>query len=243
MNTKTELKHQGFSILLHKDAHHSLWREQLYPFANELTAFKQSWQDLPPDDFLQDGGHYRYRRYAVFSWDATTENKEQQLTLLPHEPHYQTTYRNAMNGGIYRDFAPFKTSTLKNPILDNIIHWCVESISLKQEKNWRIQAHQFRIKANSNEAGKPTPEGIHKDGADFVLIMLIQRNNITGGVSHLYDNDKKLQFGAVLETCGDAILIDDRKVWHGVSEVYALDETNSGYRDVLVLTFHKEVLK
>lgn len=209
----------------------------------QLNDFKRSWGDLATDDFLNDGGHYRYRRYAVFTWQANSNVKQQgRLTLLPHEPHYQSTYRNAMNGGIYRTFEPFKKSTLDNPILKNIIGWVVQNISFNQEKNWRIQAHQFRIKANNDEAGKPTPEGIHRDGADFILIMLLQRDNITGGVSHIYDEDKKLQFGAVLEELGDAVLLDDRKVWHGVSEVYALDEKKSGLRDVLVLTFHKEVL-
>jgi hypothetical protein len=203
-----------------------------------LNAFKQSWQDLPADNFLNDGGHYRYRRYAVFTWDM----KEKHLSLLPHEPHYQSTYRNAMNGGIYRNFEPFKQSTLENPILKKMIAGCLSMINPDGEHQWRIQAHQFRIEANSNEIGKPTPEGIHRDGADFILIMLIERNNITGGVSHIYANDKTLQFSAVLETLGDAILIDDQKVWHGVSEVYALDNTHSGYRDVLVLTFHKQVL-
>lgn len=234
-----DLKAQGFAILQHKEGSNALWQQKLQGLSTQINEFKQSWNDLPADDFLHDGGHYRYRRYAVFSWSA---DKHQSLTLLPHEAHYQSTYRNAMNGGIYRHFEPFKDSTLNNPVLTHIIDWCADHISINKEKSWRIQAHQFRIEANSGEAGKPTPEGIHRDGADFILIMLLQRNNIIGGVSHIYDADKKLQFGAVLEELGDAVLLDDRRVWHGVSEVYALDEANSGYRDVLVLTFHKKVL-
>ena len=148
-----------------------------------------------------------------------------------------------MNGGIYRDFEPFETVTLQNPVLDKIINWCAHTISTHQTVSWRVQAHQFRIQANNKEAGKPTPEGIHRDGADFILIMLLERNNIKGGVSLIYDEDKKLQFGAVLEALGDSVILDDRKVWHGVSEIYALDDTKPGYRDVLVLTFHKEVLE
>ena len=233
-----DLKTQGFTILQHKDSSNALWQQKLQGLPTQINDFKQSWHDLAVDDFLNDGGHYRYRRYSVFSWDTN----QQQLTLLLHEPHYQSTYRNAMNGGIYRHFEPFKKSTIENPVLSNIIDWCVDQISSNKEKIWRIQAHQFRIEAKSGEAGKPTPEGIHRDGADFILIMLLQRNNIIGGVSHIYDADKKLQFGAVLEELGDAVLLDDRKVWHGVSEVYALDEASSGYRDVLVLTFHKKVL-
>ncbi len=238
-----ELETQGYSILQRKDGSNDLWQQKLQTLSTQLKAFKQSWENLPADDFLNDGGHYRYRRYSVFNWQIDTKKDQGQLTLLPHEPHYQSTYRNAMNGGIYRIFSPFKTTTLKNPVLKNIIYWAVKNISFKQQQSWRIQAHQFRIEANINEIGKPTPEGIHRDGADFILIMLLQRHNIIGGVSHIYSDDKKLQFGAVLEQLGDAVLLDDRKVWHGVSEIYSLDKKNSGYRDVLVLTFHKDVLQ
>jgi hypothetical protein len=114
--------------------------------------------------------------------------------------------------------------------------------SFKKEKSWRVQAHQFRIVANEHEVGNPTPEGIHRDGADFILIMLLKRENITGGVNHIYDDAKRLLFGGVLSDTGDAVLIDDRKVWHGVSEVYPTDENKHAHRDVLVLTFHNKMM-
>ncbi|RTZ65540.1 MAG: hypothetical protein DSZ29_04215 [Aquificaceae bacterium] len=233
---QSQLKSQGYSILQRKDGSNPLWQKKLQFLVTELRYFQKSWGMLPADNFLNDGGHYRYRRYSVFNW-----RDSQQLTLLPHEPHYQSTYRNAMNGGIYRDFDAFEDSTLKNPVLHTIINWCIATINFHKEKDWRIQAHQFRIQTNNKESGKPTPEGIHKDGADFILIMLLERNNITGGVSHIYDAEKHLQFGAVLEELGDCIILDDRKVWHGVSEIHALDKSQIGYRDVLVLTFHKKV--
>jgi len=225
----TDLIEQGYTVLTV-----SSWGNIL----NDIEAFQQSWNDLPVDNFLSDGGHYRFRRYSVFNW---TEDNE--LALLPHEPHYQSTYRNNMNGGINRDFEPFKQSTVDAPILKNIINFVGNEINFNHEKQWRIQAHQFRIVANADEAGHPTPEGIHRDGADYILIMLLKRNNIRGGVNHIYDDKKRLVFGGILENTGDAVLIDDRKVWHGVSEVYPVDESEPAYRDVLVLTFHHQVMK
>ncbi|MCK5902539.1 MAG: 2OG-Fe dioxygenase family protein [Cocleimonas sp.] len=210
-----------------------MWHHTFQGLALDAVTFKDSWDDLPADNFLSDGGHYRYRRYAVFTWNKGL------LSLLPHEPHYQSTYRNAMNGGIYRDFEPFKSSTLKNNLFKKIINQCINLIRFKQENQWRIQAHQFRIQANNDEVGRPTPEGIHKDGADFILIMLLQRKNIQGGINHIYTDNKQLQSSVTLENFGDAILLDDHKVWHGVSEIHALDNKQLGYRDVLVLTFHK----
>ncbi len=229
-----QLAKQGYTILKGPHATESSWIEVLN---GKLEEFQKSWNDLPADNFLSDGGHYRYRRYSVFNWS----NINNVLTLLPHEAHFQSTYRNNMNGGINRDFQAFKKDSIENPILENIISFISKQISLNNQSQWRIQAHQFRIEANKDEAGQPTPEGVHRDGADFILIMVLKRHNITGGVNHIYDDGKRLVFGGVLENAGDAILIDDRKVWHGVSEVYPVDNRVSCYRDVLVLTFHNEV--
>jgi len=231
-----ELTSQGYSILQGLSIKNSSWAILLETTKADFQEFYCSWNDLLPDNFLSDGGHYRFRRYSVFHWE-----KGKALTLLPHEPHYQSTYRNNMNGGIYREFEAFDKKTIANPLVNKIVDFVAENISFNAEKEWRVQAHQFRIVANTDEAGQPTPEGIHRDGADFILIMVLNRHNITGAVNHIYDDAKHLVFGGILENQGDALLIDDRKVWHGVSEVYPLDENQSAYRDVLVLTFHNEI--
>jgi hypothetical protein len=40
------------------------------------------------------------------------------------------------------------------------------------------RGHQFRIEARPGEQGKPTPEGMHRDGVDYVLVLLVDRRNI-----------------------------------------------------------------
>ncbi len=238
LDIKNELADQGFSVLQGPKKQSLEWRDLVQPTAKGFSDFRKTWSDLPEDNFLRDGGHYRFRRYSVFNWFDSAEIK-----LLPHEPHYQSTYRNNMNGGIYRDFEAFKTETIEHPLLNSIIQMVVPLFSFDNEKFWRIQAHQFRIVASQEEPGNPTPEGIHKDGADFILIMVLKRENITGGVNHIYDASKRLAFGAVLTEPGDAILLDDNKVWHGVSEVYPILADKPAYRDVLVLTFHNKTNK
>ena len=236
IDIQKDLKSEGFCLLQGLNITNSQWSDWLKKHESDLKTFHQSWSDLPEDNFLSDGGHYRFRRYSVFNWYEGGK-----LELLPHEPHYQSTYRNNMNGGIHREYESFQESTVKSPVLEKLIQLVTKEISFNNEKQWRVQAHQFRIVASADEAGNPTPEGIHRDGADFILIMVLERHNITGGVNHIYDNDKRLVFGSVLTEQGDAVLIDDRMVWHGVSEVYPIDESKPAYRDVLVLTFHNQV--
>lgn len=233
-NASRELSTQGYTVLRGGEQSSKHWQSIVGNHSTQLTSMQASWAELPADEFLRDGGHYRFRRYSVFTYTSDRE-----LILLPHEPHYQSTYRNNMNGGINRDFEAFDETLVGNALLKNIIDYCVLQFGIN--KQWRIQAHQFKIVAHSNEAGQPTPEGIHKDGADFILIMLLKRKNIRGGVNHVYDNNKRLLFGSVLTKPGDAILLDDQAVWHGVSEVYPVDNNQPAYRDVLVLTFHNEI--
>ena len=233
-----ELKTQGYSLLQGLKITDSQWTNIIHSMPEDYQQFHQSWNDLPADNFLSDGGHYRYRRYSVFNWIMNDE-----LVLLPHEPHYQSTYRNNMNGGVNRNFEPFQRSTIENPVLTSFIKLIAPQFSFNNEKSWRVQAHQFRIVANAEEAGNPSPEGIHRDGADFILIMVLKRENITGGVNHIYDNAKRLLFGSVLTEPGDALLIDDQSVWHGVSEIYPIDNDKPAYRDVLVLTFHNHTME
>lgn len=236
IDIQSDLKSQGFCLLQGLKITDSQWSDILKRLVKDFDIFQKSWNDLPEDNFLSDGGHYRFRRYSVFNWNAHGE-----LKLLPHEPHFQSTYRNDMNGGIYREFEPFKEATIESPLLKTMIDWVAEQISFHNENEWRIQGHQFRIVASPHEPGNPTPEGIHRDGADFILIMVLKRENITGGVNHIYDNNKRMIFGSVLTEIGDAVLLDDREVWHGVSEVYPIDNDKPAYRDVLVLTFHNQI--
>ena len=52
---------------------------------------------------------------------------------------------------------------------------------------WKIEMHQFRIEPSPRESGKPTPEGMHRDGVDWVFVGLIARTGVAGGVTGIGD--------------------------------------------------------
>ncbi len=196
------------------------------------ARFCESWNRLLPDAYLRDGGRYRLRRYSVFIW------QHGKLTQLPHEPHYQSHYHNAVHGGFNRHFRGWLPTTVNNPVFSEIIHWCLGQFSPNPAKKWRIQAHQFRINASADEVGKPTPEGVHKDGADYILIMLLDRQNVRGGESQVYDNNMRPLKQCTMRDSGDLLLVNDHEVYHGVTPIVPEDKTKPAWRDVLVLTFH-----
>lgn len=230
---KHQLNHPGY--LFDAGEQNSLHQYLTQYCANAYTRFRQSWNQLCLDPYLRDGGRYRKRRYSVFMW------QKGKLDLLPHEPHYQSSFYNIVHGGFNRHFRPWLKTTMSNIAFKAIVNWAMKTIGAKPTESWRIQAHQFRIEASALEQGKPTPEGVHKDGADYILIMLMGRENIEGGESHIFDNDMQPLEAKMLASVGDLALINDEKVYHGVTPIHREQLEQAAWRDVMVLTFHKQV--
>lgn len=142
------------------------------------TQFSDSWNNLDMDLHMADNGKYRYRRYSVVNWRIDSG-----LEYLPPEPHFQKKTYNTLNGDVYRHYSPFEDSTLRGPFLKEIIS-CSTTIfnQLKdKQQDWRIECHQFRIVPSLNESGLPTPEGKHRDGVEYVFMMIVNRYNVEGG--------------------------------------------------------------
>jgi hypothetical protein len=105
---------------------------------------------------------------------------------------------------------------------------------------WHIEAHQFRIEARGGQAGQPTPEGMHRDGVDYVLVLLIDRRNIQSGMTSIRGADGRDLGSFTLAEPFDAAWVDDHRVMHGVTPVEPIDPMQPGCRDVLVVTFRRE---
>ena len=205
----------------------------------DWNAFARSWDDLGVDMYMADGGRYRRRRFAVFR--ATTEG----VARKPHQPHYQSRDYNPLNGDIERWFEPVKNAIATHPALLAILDTCFRLFhgltpAATRPPSWHVEIHQFRIEANAGEAGQPTPEGMHRDGVDWVLVLLIDRRNVQSGETTIADQRRRPLGSFTLTDPLDAAVTDDNRVYHGVTPVTPLDPTLPGHRDVLVVTFRRE---
>jgi hypothetical protein len=102
-----------------------------------------------------------------------------------------------------------------------------------------VEVHQFRIEARRGAEGRPTPEGMHRDGVDYVLVLLVNRTNIASGMTSVHDLSGAELGHFTLTEPFDAALVDDQRVMHGVTPVEPLDPAEPGFRDVLVVTFRR----
>jgi hypothetical protein len=200
---------------------------------SDWTAFAASWDDLDIDRYMADGGRYRRRRHAVFAPSPSGA-----IERVAHQPHYQSRAYNRLNGGIARWFEPIDLGIGSGATMQTILKYSralFEAIAGPRE--WHIEAHQFRIEARRGEAGRPTPEGVHRDGVDYVLVLLIDRQNIQSGTTTVHGLNGKPLGAFTLRTPLDAALLDDSRVAHGVTPIAPVDPTRPAYRDVLVVTW------
>jgi hypothetical protein len=208
--------------------------EQAGPLA-DWAAFAASWDDLGPDTYMADGGRYRKRRHAVFAVRAGG------IFRQPAQPHYQSRDYNTLNGGIERWFEPVAETIGSGAVLTTILTFCRDLFGrLTPADAWHAEVHQFRIEARSGEAGRPTPEGMHRDGVDHVLVLLVNRRNIASGMTSVHDPEGRELGHFTLTQPFDAALVDDARVMHGVTPVEPLDPAEPGHRDVLVVTFRRK---
>ena len=145
---------------------------------------------------------------------------------------------DVLQGDIERWFEPITPAIGDGPSLQAILRFARDFYSqlAAQTQRWQIEVHQFRIEAKAGEPGEPTPEGVHRDGVDYVLVLLVDRQNIASGTTTIHDAGGKLLGSFTLTRPLDTALVDDARVFHGVTPVTPLDPATASHRDVLVVT-------
>jgi hypothetical protein len=201
---------------------------------DDWNAFTDSWNDLAPDAYLAAKGRQRRRRHATFEITANGE-----ISRNPQQPHVQTLANNKLQGGIQRWFVPIRPKIADGASFRRILQFshALFGTLAPRTLRWHVEAHQFRIEASVGEAGEPTPEGVHRDGVDYVLVLLINRTNIESGITTIHAGNGALLGSFTLTRPLDAALVDDTKVSHGVTAVTPFDPVKPAHRDVLVVTF------
>jgi len=198
-------------------------------------SFAQLWDNLTLDCYMGDGGLYRFRRYGAFELRAP----DTALRLLPHAAYVQPSYVNALNGDIERWFDPLEPAFVNHPFLHRLLHTLGHMFDDARGRTgpWNIRLHPYRIRARAGAAGQPTPEGLHRDGVDYIVTMMVARHNVRGGMTTVADRSGKTLTEHLLEHPMEMLVADDAMCMHAVTPVDCVDPGAESYRDVLVVAF------
>jgi hypothetical protein len=195
-----------------------------------LTALQESWNHLPRDTYLRDAGDYRSRRHSSF-----IDTQDGGLQLVPHRAHWQPTAYNALHGGLTRWFEPIEPWVVAAPAWRQLLVGLGELFAeVRCVPRWFIEAHQFRIDTASG-IGRPTPEGAHRDGVDFVAVILVARRQVIGGETRVFDADGPNGVRFTMQEPWSMLLMDDARVIHETTPLQP--DGPDGARDTLVLTY------
>ena len=194
----------------------------------DLQALQPSWDALPPDDYLKDGGRYRRRHHACFIVDGD------RIVQAPHRAHWQPLEYNALHGGMQRWFEPVEPQVVAQPAWSGLLRALARTATeLRGAQPWFIEAHQFRIDTEGG-IGRPTPEGAHRDGVDLVAVFLVARDGVKGGETRVFQADGPAGQREALAQPWSLLLLDDARVVHETTPIQPV--AGPGHRDTLVLT-------
>ena len=201
--------------------------------AASLERWPPSWDRLPPDRYLKDGGRYRARRHSGFVHEPGSGS----LVQSPHRAHWQPLDYNALHGGIERMFEPIEPAIAGDAEWRRLLAALGTLFArIAAVERWFIEAHQFRIDTTDG-VGRPTPEGAHRDGVDFVAVILVARHHVRGGESRVFEADGPRGIRFVMDEPWSAVLLDDARVVHEATPIQP--DGPDAHRDTLVLTYRR----
>jgi hypothetical protein len=223
------LRDAGFALVSASDV-----QRWLHTDADQLAALHASWDDLPSDAYLMDGGRYRRRRHSCFVVDGGV------VQQVPHRAHWQPLEYNALHGGMQRWFEPMDPAVVATPLWQRLLGTVGQAVSaLRGERPWFVEAHPFRIDTTDG-IGRPTPEGAHRDGVDLVAVFMLGRHRIKGGESRVFDAHGPSGQRFTLTEPWSLLLLDDERVIHESTPIQPVLPGELGWRDTLVLTYRRD---
>ena len=232
-----QLRQQGYALLNAAAVAH--WSGAA-PQALQLLA--RTWDELPSDEYLLDGGRYRHRRHASFEVHGAD------VLPVAYRAHWQPVAYNALHGGIERWFSPIEPATLEEPAWGALVvalGGLCDAVFAPEHpaQRWFVEAHQFRIDTLSG-IGRPTPEGAHRDGVELVAVFLVERGAIKGGETRIFEAASPSGQRFTLVEPWSVLLLDDARMIHETTPIQPMLAENSepcpgAHRDTLVLTWRR----
>jgi hypothetical protein len=201
----------------------------------KVDILLEAWNALPIDNYILDSS--RRRQYGEF--DCKLDERE--ITRLPDEDFIQPS--NPLFKNIKRRFDPISVSLEIMDQLERILHFDLDMMApLLIANGWKsakIGLHLISVVSTGDSIGSATPEGIHQDGFDFIAMHLGSKINILKGsaVSRIYDLQKEILAEFELASVLDTLILNDRKLFHDVSDLQKLSLFEPSSRSIAVVTF------
>lgn len=183
--------------------------------------------------------------------DVKLERLEQQIFRLPVEDQTQFS-------GIDRRFGQFDEEFLLDPHVHTALQQLMNTLpltNLQNKNSFAVGIHAFKLHIDPTDPdlheADPTTEGVHRDGAEMVMINYAGARNVakTSALTYLWTNDqpsgqpdltdpeqlKNLITVMRLNEAGEYMILSDRFFKHHVTKLLQIDEDKPAERKIMVL--------
>ena len=190
---------------------------------NHWSTFASSWDDLGLDVYMADGGRYRRRRFAAFGACRWHRHAQAPPATLPKPrlQHAQRRDRALVHAGVGQNVCQWVYAGHPGRLHDDLR--CRLAGSPHTRRLARGNASVPDRGPQGPIGSCPTPEGAHRDGVDWVCVLLVNRCNVSSGVTQIFTPDGRSLGAFTLTEPLDAVFLDDRRVLHGVTPIAPVD--------------------
>lgn len=226
------------SVLTYLDMFRRLELDYVFTLNSRARDFitidlKSSFDNLKPDPY------YNEKRGRAFSLLNISDLEN--ISIIGDIDFFQSTTYNNYNGDIVRKYPNIDSSILGDKIFKFFVNTfkkeideATKSLTLPYNSDY-IFVHQIRVYASNDTSVNLVPEGIHRDGYNIIGMSIINRENIQGGISNVYDSEKNIVLSNQLQR-GEMLIVNDAKMYHDVTPIKLHDNNREGYRDIFVFT-------
>lgn len=202
------------------------------PYANlsvgpllQLKEIQDGFCRVPLDGYVFDST--RYKDLARFVVDG------EDIIKAPHGKLFHPVNATSYGDEASRSYDEIPVCDIDAIIRPVEIFTRFSAISVKQE----VLVQRQRVACSETaELAKTVREGPHQDGIQKLGVLCVNRVNVEGGISFLFNIDKELVFAGILQP-GDLLLINDVELFHDTTPIRRVKKDRPGFRDVLLLTW------
>jgi hypothetical protein len=146
---------------------------------------------------------------------------------------------------LVRVFHEMEPMVTEHPQVRHLME-CFADLVLEHQpecKMLQMNVHQMFVFADILSGGDNAPEGIHQDGADYIVsALVIERAGIVGGESIVYALDKKTEYVRRTLAEGEGIFQSDRHLWHYVTQIRENPAAPPDYGHRSILGFDMDIV-
>jgi hypothetical protein len=235
---------QATTVLLRKSGFHFLpgtdLREQLAIVDADWRRFAAHWDELVLDPYIgaAPADQFRYRRYGRFALHhkPSTAGLPITLTVLPNQLFQQDAEFVKRYHGRARQLESATDGFLGDPVLHKLIAYD-HAVLPDPPDVCEVGLHAIRVVVEPGLDPRPTPEGRHRDGHDFIAMHLIGKRGCRGGETLVYEQGAPGVVARLTLTDPlDTLMVDDSVVEHEVTRLEPIE--SAGSRDVLLVAFY-----